>query len=429
MDELRQDLRYALRTLASKPGFTLVVILTLALGIGANTAIFTLMDQVLFRLLPVKEPERLVVVDAPGPSSGATHNHSDTLTPLSHPMFVELRDKSDAFDGALAEYTAPLHVTVGNQTDQVDGVLVSGTFFGVLGLRPAAGRLLNEDDDRTPGAHPVVVLGHGFWTRRFGADPRVVGQSVLVNGHPMAVVGVAPPGFHGIEVGESADVYVPLMMLPQVIPTWNRGLGDWRVRWLTVMARLKHGLTRDQAAARANVLYSQLLQEDVERIETKSERFRTAFLKKRLELLPGGRGISGLRDQSKTPLLVLMGMVGLVLLIACANVANLLLARRRGRRRWRCAWRWGPAVPGWSGSSSSSAWSSPWREGSWASRSRYGRPTSFSGRCLSRRRRGCFLPIRTCAWPCSRSRCRSPPVSSSASSPPCSRRVPTSRPP
>ena len=333
MDELRQDLRYALRTLASKPGFTLVVILTLALGIGANTAIFTLMDQVLFRLLPVKEPERLVVVDAPGPSSGATHNHSDTLTPLSHPMFVELRDKSDAFDGALAEYTAPLHVTVGNQTDQVDGVLVSGTFFGVLGLRPAAGRLLNEDDDRTPGAHPVVVLGHGFWTRRFGADPRVVGQSVLVNGHPMAVVGVAPPGFHGIEVGESADVYVPLMMLPQVIPTWNRGLGDWRVRWLTVMARLKHGLTRDQAAARANVLYSQLLQEDVERIETKSERFRTAFLKKRLELLPGGRGISGLRDQSKTPLLVLMGMVGLVLLIACANVANLLLARASSRQK------------------------------------------------------------------------------------------------
>ena len=333
MMDLGQDFRYALRTLAGKPGFTLVVILTLALGIGANTAIFTLMDQVLFRLLPVKEPDRLVVVDAPGPSSGTTHNHSETLTPLSHPMFVELRDKSDAFDGALAEYTAPLHVTVGNQTDQVDGVLVSGTFFGVLGLRPVAGRLLNEDDDRIPGGHPVVVLGHGFWTRRFAADPRVVGQSVLVNGHPMTVVGVAPPGFHGIEVGESADVYVPLMMLPQVIPTWNRGLGDWRVRWLTVMARLKDGLTRDEAAARANVLYSQLLQEDLQRIETKSERFRTAFLKKRLELLPGGRGISGLRDQSKTPLLLLMGMVGLVLLIACANVANLLLARASSRQK------------------------------------------------------------------------------------------------
>jgi predicted permease len=333
MDELKQDLRYALRTLASKPGFTLVVVLTLALGIGANTAIFTLMDQVLFRLLPVKDPDRLVVLNAPGPFSGASHTQSNTLTPLSYPMFIELRDTSGAFDGALAEYTAPLHVTVGTQTDQVDGVLVSGTFFGVLGLRPAAGRLFNEDDDRTPGAHPVVVLGHGFWTRRFAADPRVVGQGVLVNGHPMVVVGVAPPGFHGIEVGESADVYVPLMMLPQVIPTWNRGLGDWRVRWLTVMGRLKEGLSRDEAAARADVLYGRLLQEDVQRIETKSERFRTAFLKKRLELLPGGRGISGLRDQSKTPLLVLMGMVGLVLLIACANVANLLLARASSRQK------------------------------------------------------------------------------------------------
>jgi len=333
MDDLGQDLRYALRTLASKPGFTLVVVLTLALGIGANTAIFTLMDQVLFRLLPVKEPERLVVVDAPGPFSGQSHNHSDTLTPMSHPLFLELRDKSGAFEGALAEYTTALHVSVGNQTDPVDGVLVSGTFFDVLGLRPAAGRLLGADDDRTPGAHPVVVLGHGFWTRRFAADPRAVGQTLLVNGQRMTVVGVAPAGFHGIDVGESPDVYVPLMMLPQVVPTWTRGLGDWRVRWLTVMARLKDGLTRDQAAARANVLYGQLLQEDLQRIESKSERFRTAFLKKRLELLPGGRGVSGLRDQSKTPLLVLMGMVGLVLLIACANVANLLLARASSRQK------------------------------------------------------------------------------------------------
>jgi hypothetical protein len=213
--DLRQDLRYALRTLAGRPGFTLVVVLTLALGIGANTAIFTLMDQVLFRLLPVKDAGRLVVVDAPGPSSGTMHNHSDTLTPLSHPMFLELRDKSDAFEGVLAEYTTPLHVSAAGQTDQVDGVLVSGTFFQVLGLRAAAGRLLAADDDRVPGAHPVVVLGHGFWTRRFAADPGVVGQGLLVNGHRMTVVGVAPAGFHGIEVGESADVYAPLMMLPR----------------------------------------------------------------------------------------------------------------------------------------------------------------------------------------------------------------------
>src|SRR6185295_1965207 len=162
-----------------------------------------------------------VVLDGPGPFSGSSHNHSDTLTPLSHPMFLELRDKTSVFSGVLAEYTVPLHVTVGAQTENAGGVLVSGTFFDVLGLRPAAGRLFTADDDRTPGGHPVVVLGHGFWTRRFAADPRIVGQSLLVNGQPLTVVGVAPAGFNGIDVGESADVYVPLMMLSQVIPTWT----------------------------------------------------------------------------------------------------------------------------------------------------------------------------------------------------------------
>jgi putative ABC transport system permease protein len=333
MDDLLQDLRYALRTLAKSPGFTSVVVLTLALGIGANTAIFTLMDQVLFRFLPVEQPGRLVVLDGPGPFSGSSHNHSDTLTPLSHPIFMELRDKSSVFSGVLAEFTIPLHVTLGAQTEKVDGVLVSGTFFDVLGLRPAAGRLLTLDDDRTPGGHPVAVLSHGFWTRRFAADPKIVGQGLLVNGQHMTVVGIAPPGFHGVEVGESLDVFVPLMMQPQVIPTWTRGLNDWRVRWLTVMARLKPGVSVEQAKASVNVLYGQLLLEDLARIETKSERFRTEFPKKRLELLPGGRGVSGLRDQSKTPLLMLMGMVGLVLLIACANVANLLLARASSREK------------------------------------------------------------------------------------------------
>jgi predicted permease len=333
MDDLLPDLRYALRTLAKSPGFTSVVVLTLALGIGANTAIFTLMDQVLFRFLPVEQPGRLVVLDGPGPFSGSSHNHSDTLTPLSHPMFMELRDKSSVFSGVLAEFTTPLHVAVGAHTEKVDGVLVSGTFFDVLGLRPAAGRLLTPDDDRTPGAHPVAVLSHGFWTRRFAADPKIVGQGLLVNGQHMTVVGIAPAGFHGVEVGESLDVFVPLMMQPQVIPTWTRGLNDWRVRWLTVMARLKPGVSVEQAKASVNVLYGQLLLEDLARIETKSQRFRTEFPKKRLELLPGGRGVSGLRDQSKTPLLMLMGMVGLVLLIACANVANLLLARASSRQK------------------------------------------------------------------------------------------------
>jgi len=333
MEELSQDLRFALRGFARDPGFTLVVVLTLALGIGANTAIFTLMDQVLLRALPVHEPERLVVIDAPGPFSGSSHSHSETLEPMSHPMFEGLRDRTTSLAGVLAHFTTPIHLTVGSQTDNATADLVSGTFFDVLGLKPAAGRLLGRGDDLTPGAHPVIVLSHGFFQRRFGADPKIVGRSVLVNGHPVTVVGVAPPGFHGVEVGESMDAFAPLMMQAQLKPTWRRGIGDWRARWLTVLARLKDGVTLEQARAEVNVLYRQLLQEDMQHLQTKSERFRTAFLQKQLRLLPGGRGTSGLRDQSKSPLVVLMGMVGLVLLIACANVANLLLARASARQK------------------------------------------------------------------------------------------------
>jgi predicted permease len=333
MDDLRQDFRLALRGFAKNPGFTLVVVLTLALGIGANTAIFTLMDQVLLRLLPVADPERLVILDGPGAFSGSSHSHSDTLTPLSHPMFERLRDQNTVFAGVLAHFTTPLHLTVGTQTDNVNGDLVSGTFFETLGVKPAAGRLFAPEDDRVPGGHPVAVLSHGFWTRRFGADAKIVGQTVRVNDHAMTVVGVAPRGFHGVEVGDSTDVFVPIMMQAQVIPTWTRGLGDWRARWLEVMARLKDGVSPAEARAGINVLYRQLLREDLEHLETRSERFRTAFLQKQLEVRPGARGTSGLRDHSRTPLLVLMGMVGLVLLIACANVANLMMARASARQR------------------------------------------------------------------------------------------------
>ncbi len=333
MDDIGQDLRFALRALAKNPVFTLVVVLTLALGIGANTAIFSLMDQVLLRPLPVKDPERLVVLSGPGPFSGTSHQHSTTLTPFSHPMFEGLRDKNTVFDGVLAHWRAPVHLTVGKQTDNVSGDLVSGNFFQVLGLAPAAGRLFTPEDDRTPGGHPVVVLSDGFWTRRFGGEANAVGQTVGVNNEPMTIVGVAPRGFHGVEVGEPADVFVPLTMQARVVPTWDKGLGDWRARWLTPMARLKDGVTVAQAKAGADVLYRQLLEEDFKTIKTPSERFRTRFFQKTLEVLPGGHGTSILRDQSKLPLLVLMGMVGLVLLIACANVANLLLARASSRQK------------------------------------------------------------------------------------------------
>src|SRR5688572_13901014 len=262
MERLRHDIRFALRSFSKSPGFTAVVVATLALGIGANAAIFGLMDQVMFRLLPVPDAGRLVVLDAPGPFNGRSSSQSDTLTPISQPMYEGLRDHNTVFSGVLAHWAAEVHLSIGSQTELVNTDLVSGTYFPVLGLTPAAGRLLGPDDDRTPGGHPVVVLGHRFFKERFGGDPAVVGRTLGVNGHPMTVIGVAPEGFHGIEVGRAADLFAPLAMQPQVLPTWKPTHGDWRSRWLTAMARLKDGVSREEATASINVLYAQLLQED-----------------------------------------------------------------------------------------------------------------------------------------------------------------------
>jgi predicted permease len=333
MSGIGQDLRLALRVFGKSPAFAVVVILTLALGSGANTAIFTLLDQVMLRPLPVERPARLVVLSAPGPFSGWTSNESDTVLPLSQPMLDGLRDRTSAFQGAFGRYAIPIHLSVKGQTDSVNGDMVTGTFFEVLGLRAAHGRLFTRDDDRTPSGHPVVVLGHGFFERRFGADPGIVGQAVSVNSHPMTVIGVAPRGFNGVTVGSAIDVYVPVAMQQEVQPTWGRRVGDWRSRWLIAMARLKDGVSLEEARAEANVVYAQLLQEDLAHIEAPSPSLKARFLKKALLVLPGGRGTSILRDQSGTPLLVLMGMVGLVLLIACANVASLLLTRASARQK------------------------------------------------------------------------------------------------
>jgi predicted permease len=332
MKDVFQEIRFAFRTFSKSPGFTFVVVMTLALGIGGNTAIFGLIDQLLVRSLPVRDPGRLVVLDAPGPFSGATHSNHDELTPISHPMFEGIRD-SGVFDGVLAFQTAGVHISAGDAPEQVSACLVSGTFFETLGVEPAQGRLFTREDDVRPGGHPLVVLSHGFWERRFASDPKAVGRSLVVNGHPMTVVGVAERDFHGFEVGDSIDVYAPLMMRAQILPTQRPGLGNFRARSLTPVARLREGQSLEQARAELNVVYRRLLQEDLQTVNSKSVPFRESFAAKEIQILPGGRGISGLRYQSQTPLLVLMGMVGVVLLIACANVANLLLARSSGRRR------------------------------------------------------------------------------------------------
>jgi predicted permease len=330
MDQLRQDIRLAFRSLRRAPGFSFIVVLTLGLGIGANTAIFSLMDQVLLRTLPVKDPETLLLFDGPGPFSGRTTNEMV----FSVPMFRGLAAGSaKVLDGMFARFNTTATMSVGNQSERVYAELVSGDYFRVLGVGSALGRTLGPEDDRTPGAHPVVALSHGFWQRRFGGSVKILNTDIRVNGHPMTVVGVAAPRFVGVESTNPTDMFVPLMMKAEMTPTWN-DLDSWRSRWATVMGRLKPGVSRDAAAAAMNVVYRQLLHEDYKTMtRVPPGTFRERFLAKNLSVLPGSKGRSGLREQFSTPLIVLMGMVGLVLLIACANVANLLLARAAAQQK------------------------------------------------------------------------------------------------
>jgi predicted permease len=328
MDGLSQDIRYAFRTLAKSPGFTVIVVLTLGLGVGANAAIFSLLDQVLLRMLPVENPQELVQLDGPGAFMGRTMNGRT----FSFPMYRDLRDRNEVFAGVIARFPTSLTLTWQGHAERVSGDLVSGNYFQVLGVDPALGRLFTDDDDRTPGAHPVAVLSHGYWMRRFGGDPAVLNQTVGLNGHPMTIVGVVQAGFRSVAMDAAPDVMVPVMMKAQMTPTWT-DLDNRRSRWLTVMARLKRGVSRAQAAVSMNVLYKQILAQEITEIENPSARFRERFLAKTLLLLPGAKGPSGFRDNAQTPLLMLMAMVGVVLLIACANIASLIMARGAARQR------------------------------------------------------------------------------------------------
>jgi len=328
MSTFAQDLRYAVRSLTKAPGFTFVVVLTLALGIGANTAIFTLMDQVLLRGLPVRDPASLVTLDAPGANQGRLEgDHA-----FSYPMFVDFRERNTVFSGVLARFPVPLTMLYENRSERVRGELVSGTYFDVLGVHAAVGRLLSPSDDRNPGGHPVAVISHGFWLRRFGGDRALVGKTVRLNGFPMVIVGVAPAGFNGTDVGSAPAFFVPLMMKAQMTPTYD-GLKERRYLWLQLMARLKPGVSRVQASAAMTVLLRQIREQELSEIKTTSERFRRRFLETKLLVQDGGRGLSEIRERFSTPLVVLMSLVGLVLLIACANVANLLMARAPSRQR------------------------------------------------------------------------------------------------
>ena len=331
VDGLRQDLRYALRILRKNPAFTVVAVLSIGLGVGANAAIFSLVDQALLRQLPVREPERLVLLSWKGTFIGKGWGSGDLL---SHPMFRDLKADNQVFDGVFCRHPTFVYLSVENTPELANAEIVSGNYFDILGVRPALGRLLDESDDLQPGAHPVVVLSFDYWKNRLGERPDIVGHKVLVNNYPMTVVGVASAGFRGIDWGEVPSLWIPTMMKKQATPDFD-WLDDRRGRWLHVFGRLKPGLSAGPAQAGLQPWFKTMLLADTEREgwPVVSEEQRRNFLASTLGVLPASHGRSDLRGRLERPLLVLLAATGLVLFLACLNVANLSLARAFARRR------------------------------------------------------------------------------------------------
>jgi len=333
MTLLWQDLRYALRGLRKSPGFAAAAIVTLALGIGANAAIFALVDRVLIRTLPVPDPQQLVLFRSPGPRQGHAWSDGDDAASLSYPLYRDLvAHGAGAFSGLLGEFPFDATVAARGETERASGELVTGNYFGLLGVPPAVGRVLGKEDDRAPGAHPVAVLSHGYWQRRFGGDPAVLDKPLLVNGQPLIVVGVAAASFTGIQAGRQADLFVPVMMKAQMTPFWN-GLDDPKDYWLQIVGRLRPGVSIPEAERALAPTYRALLEDLLPAMTGWDDVRKREFLNKRLELTVGARGRMVMQENVRKPLVSLMGMVFLVLMIACSNLAGLLAARGAARQR------------------------------------------------------------------------------------------------
>jgi predicted permease len=326
-----RDLSHALRLLSRSPAFTLVAVLSLGLGIGANTAIFTLLDQLMFRRLPVAHPEQLQMIWITGPSLGSNQGSRAS----SYPMYQDFQQRAPAFSYVFCRYLTPLSISLGNQTERVTGELVSGNYFQALGIGSALGRVFSpEEDDRVYKGHPVVVLSHQYWVARFGADAGVIGQKILVNNYPMVVVGVSAAGFTGIDPARSPQIRIPIQMKPLMTPG-SDNLGDRRRQWIQIFARWKPGYTMLSAQASLQPLLSAILRTELESpaLRNAPQRDRDRFLARKVLTESAANGYSELRRSYSTALVVLMSMVGVVLLIACFNVASLLIARAAARQK------------------------------------------------------------------------------------------------
>ncbi len=327
MPDSLSDLRLAFRGLRRNPLFASVAILSLALGIGANTAIFTLIDQILLRPLPVAAPAQLVMLYQQGAHMGS--NMGSRMH--SYPLYQDLQKKAEPLSEVLCRRLVPASVSVDDETDRVEAEMVSGNYFTMLGVKPALGRVFtSKDDDQVYQGHPVVVLSYGYWVSRFARDPGVVGKKIRVNDYPMTIVGVSAEGFAGLDPVESPQIRVPVLMKPVMVPDWGWvHMDDRRARWVQVFGRLKPGYTVKSSAAPLQGLFTQIRRYEMTLPAAKnwSAYNRDQFMKGKLLVASAKLGYSPLRNDFSTALVVLMCMVGLVLLIACANVANLLIAK------------------------------------------------------------------------------------------------------
>ncbi len=340
MNSFVQDLRYALRQLRKSPGFTITVVLTLALGIGANAAVFTLFDQVLLRMLPVQHPQELVRFEWSGAFNGSMSSFGGDseghVNYFSYPMYKDLRDRNQVFSGILAADKAQVGLSWHNQAENNDGEVVSGNYFQLLGLKPAAGRLFSHEDETAKDANPVTVLSYNYWRTHLGSARDVIGQTILINGHSFTIIGVAPPGFDSAIGGYRPSVFVPTTMIDYAIP-WRAPIDDLtnhRSTWLTLVARLKPGVTRQQAEASMGPLWRSLRAEEFASFKSTSERFHKRFVDlSTIRVLDDSKGFNPNRIDLQKPLVILMSMACLLVVLCAINVATLLLLRAANRAR------------------------------------------------------------------------------------------------